>query len=425
MEDFLNQYLEYTNGTEAPAIYHRWSILTALGAYIGRSYYVKFGHFNIYPNLYTILIGGAGSRKNTAINIAKTLLRKSGYLNIAATKTTKEKFFIDMSEQGSGNTQQVVDDFLDQNLFGSKDPDANKHVVHEIFIGAGEFNTFFGNNILDFLSDLGELWDYEGAFESKIKNGKSITVYNPTISILGGNTPTTFANSFPPEIIGQGFFSRTLLIYGERTRDKITFPEAPSDKATELIIGRIKRTRGMVQQELHFSPEARNLIDKIYKSPELIEDSRFESFYNRRLTILIKLGIIIAVVSGASQIHAKHILYANTILSHAEQLMPKALGEFGRAKNSDVSHKVMQTIYNHHGVITFQQMWAVVHTDLEQIKDLQVIVQNLVEAGKVQYYKGTGGATTGFLPKRKILEIGDTTLVDYSLLTEEERRMKK
>ena len=420
MEDFLTQYLEYTENTEAPAIYHRWSILTALGAYIGRSYYVKFGHFNIYPNLYTILIGGAGSRKNTAINIAKTLLRKSGYQNIAPTKTTKEKFFIDMSEQGTGHGS-ASEDFLEANLFGSKNEEDNKNITHEIFIGAGEFNTFFGNNILDFLSDLGEMWDYEGAFESKIKNGKSITVYNPTVSILGGNTPTTFANSFPPEIIGQGFFSRTILVYGERTRAKITFPENPPDESTATIVGRIKRTRGLLRTELSFSPSAKELVHKIYHAPELIEDSRFESFYNRRLTILIKLGIIIAVVAGKNQIGANHILYANTILTHAEQLMPKALGEFGRAKNSDVSHKVVQTINNHPGVISFREIWAAVHTDLEDMKSLVVIVQNLVEAGKIQSVPGG----KGFLPKKKVITSDDTSLVDYSLLTEEERRMKK
>ena len=79
MEDFISEYLAYTQNNEAPAMYHRWSIITAMSAYLDRDYYIKQGHFNIYPNLYTILIGGPGTKKNTAINITKKLLRKANY----------------------------------------------------------------------------------------------------------------------------------------------------------------------------------------------------------------------------------------------------------------------------------------------------------------------------------------------------------
>ena len=196
-DDFISQYLQYTEATEPPVIYHRWSILTALAAYLERSYYFQLGHSNIYPNLYVMLVGGAGTRKNTAINIAKNLIRKAGYRTIAASKTSKEKFFLDLAEQNS--TDDIVGDILDQNLFGNE---TNSAETTPCYIASGEFNTFFGNNILDFLADLGELWDYEGIFESKIKHGKSVKIPNPTITMIGGNTPATLANTFPPQIIG-------------------------------------------------------------------------------------------------------------------------------------------------------------------------------------------------------------------------------
>lgn len=417
-DDFFSRYLEYTRDTEAPAIYHRWSIITALSAYIGRTAYIKHGHNNIYPNMYVILLGGAGTRKNASINIAKKLIRAAGYRTLAASKTTKEKFFIDMSEQSDSSDSQV-DDILSQNLFGSTQKDSS--VTQEMFICSGEFNTFFGNNILEFLGDLGELWDWDGPFESKIKNGKSITIYNPTISILGGNTPTMFAATFPPEIIGQGFFSRTMLVYGERTRPKITFPEEPSTEQTAALVEEIKSMRSLVQKELTFTSPARALVHKIYHSPEIIHDSRFESFYNRRLTNLFKLSIVCAVSTHRTAITERDILYANTILSHAEHLMPKALGEFGRAKNSDVSHKVAQVIYNSEGITTAKEIWQQVHSDLEKFSDLGPILENLCMADKIQ--RAPEGK--GFLPKRKVIEELSAGMVDYSLLSEEERNMRK
>lgn len=424
-DDFISQYLAYTQDTEAPAIYHRWSILAAMSAYMGRTYYVKHGHFNIYPNLYVILLGGAGTRKNTAINLAKKTLRSAGYRTIAPTKTTKEKFFIDLSEQGSPGSEGVVEDILEQNLFGggsgSNGIDHNSSICHEIFIASGEFNTFFGNNILDFLTDLGEMWDFEGAFESKIKNGKSIVVYNPTISILGGNTPTLFSSTFPPEIIGQGFFSRTLLIYGERTREKITFPQEPAPEATAAIVESLQRFRAFSQTQVSCSKSAQALINKIYHAPDSLTDPRFESFYNRRLTILFKLCTIVAVSYGRNVIGESDVLYANTMLSHAEHLMPKALGEFGRAKNSDVSHKVIQIIYGSDGIVSLKEIWKQVHTDLEKYSDLAPILQNLVQADKIQ----PAPEGRGFLPKRVVLNHDTSDLVDYNLLTAEERKMSK
>lgn len=421
-DDFISQYLDYTRKTEAPAIYHRWSILAAMSAYMGRTYHMKHGHFNIYPNLYVILLGGAGTRKNTAINIAKIILRSGGYRTIAPTKTTKEKFFIDLSEQSSGGSDSEVDALLDANLFGGSDGiDHNSAICHEIFIASGEFNTFFGNNILDFLTDLGEMWDYEGAFESKIKNGKSVVVYNPTISILGGTTPTQFSTTFPPEIIGQGFFSRTLLIYGERTREKITFPPPPPQESTDYIVSRMKGMRSILPTEVTMDPDARKLIDKIYHAPEAIQDPRFESFYNRRLTILFKLCMIIAVSYGRTIVNAEDVLYANTMLSHAEQLMPKALGEFGRAKNSDVTHKVLQVIYNAEGITTAKDIWKAVSNDLDKFSDLGPILEGLATADKIQ--RAPEGR--GFLPKRSVIEHDTNGLVDYSLLSSEERGMFK
>ena len=413
-DDFISQYLQYTEATEPPAIYHRWSILTALAAYLERSYYFQLGHSNIYPNLYVMLVGGAGTRKNTAINIAKNLIRKAGYRTIAASKTSKEKFFLDLAEQNS--TDDIVGDILDQNLFGN---DTNSGEVTPCYIASGEFNTFFGNNILDFLADLGELWDYEGIFESKIKHGKSVKIPNPTITMIGGNTPATLANTFPPQIIGQGFFSRLLMIWGYRTRDKITFPEDPDPEYTAALISFIQSTKPTLQTKVDITPTARKLLDAIYKSSGSIHDPRFESYYNRRFSQLIKLSIICMVSSGETVISETTVLYANTILVHAENFMPKALGEFGLAKNSEVTHKVLTVIQDSPEPIKMKDIWAVVSTDLENITKLGEILRNLLEADKIQSIP-----ELGFLPKRKAIDNYVNSYVDYSLLTAEERGMK-
>lgn len=416
MADLITSYLEYTRDTEPPAVFHRWALLTCVAAYLARDVHIQHGHFKLYPNLYTLLIGSAGSRKSSAINIAKGLLKQLGYTHFSPTKTTKEKFFIDMAE-GSAGLNGGGEDFLDQSLFGSLD----SNEVSEMFIVAGEFNTFFGNNILDFVTDLGELWDYNGAFESKVKNSKSVQIMNPTISILGGNTPTGFSAAFPIEILGQGFFSRTLMIYGERTRAKITWPEQPLEEHTASLCDQIRLVKQHAANlgRLHMTADAKELLDVIYKSWNDLDDMRFESYSNRRFTHLLKLCLIFTCMRLSTKISVEDVIEANTTLAYAEHFMPKALGEFGKARHSDVAHKILQLLESNQGVVSFGDVWKAVHNDLDKPAELTTLLENLVRADKIQ------GVKAGFLPRRKAIREADTgfksNVVNFNLLSEEER----
>lgn len=415
--DFFSQYLSYCSNAEPPAIFNRWALIASIGAKLGRQYYFEHGHFIIHPNMYTMLVGSAGTRKSSAIKLAKKLLVASDYHTIAADKSTKEKFLLDLSgEEDLTAGEHNGHNILEETLFGAGVEDDK-----EIFIMADEFNDFFGNNILDFISLLGNLWDYSGNYKSRIKNGKSISICNPTISILGGNTPTNLASAFPPESLGQGFFSRILLIYGEPNGKRITFPKSPDPSSTERIVSHLRELKARVQGAAKLTKGSEKLLDTIYQRNTRVDDVRFEAYSNRRFNHLIKLCLIVSASRLSVEITEHDVIYANTVLTHAERFMPKALGQFGKAKNSDVTHKVLEVISNTELPITLSGLWPHVSNDLEKIHQLSEILINLKEADKIQFVKETGG----FLPKRKIMDESDgDDYVDFSLLTEEERMMK-
>jgi len=406
-DDLITGYMNYIGETEAPATFHRWSCLTILGAWLGRRYHFRLGHFSISSNLYVMLMGGAGSRKSTAIKIAAGLLRKAGYDRIAAERTTKEKFLMDLAGEGleTGST-----DIWEQNLFGGEGSAA------EILVAADEFNTFVGNGNIEFLSLLGVLWDYSGQFSDRKKNSKSLIITDPTVSILAGNTATGFSLAFPAEAIGQGIFSRLILIHGEKTDKRITFPEAPSDKTEKLLVDLFHAVRQVASGVAVLDPTARNMLDAIYKSHGGLSDVRFESYTNRRFTHLIKLCLICSASALRNEITESDVLYANTLLTHAEHSMPKALGEFGKARNSDVAHKVIQVLENSYTPVTLKVLWQAVHNDLEDISALKDMISNLVIAEKIISTKA------GFLAKRRILEEESSEFVDFSLLSDQERK---
>lgn len=404
-DDFISRYLVYREDTEPPKIFHRWAIISALGAYLSRSVWVQLGESKIHPNQYVMLIGVPGTRKSTAIKMAKRLLQATGYNTFSADKTSKEKFIIDLAEPENGDG----DTSLERNLFGEDSRSSS-----DVYIACDEFNNFIGNGNLEFISLLGEWWDIEGNYDYRTKSSKDISIPNPTVSILGGNTSVGFNLAFPPEVIGQGFFSRLLLVHSDPSKRRITFPKPPSVEDTAMLVGWLGEIRQRCSGKMTLTSTAERLLDKIYKANHHVPDVRFESYSNRRFTHLLKLCQIVATADLRMEITETDVIYAHTILSHTEFSMPKALGEFGSGKYSEVSHKIIQYLEGVPKVCSQADIWKQVNQDVDKISDLSNILMNLVVADKILRHDG------GFLAKgRKVHAITDGT-VDYSMLTSEE-----
>lgn len=413
MGDLLSEYLDYTSDTEVPAIFHRWSFLVGLGALLGRQYYLPHGFGNINPNQYVMLIGNPGTRKGTAIKIMKKVLAGAGYGTFSAERTSKEKFLLDLAGE---DTPAGVEDILEQNIFGD-----TCEAAREMFIAIDEMNDFLGNGNIEFISMLGNMWNYEGQYTNRIKTGKSVVIQDPTISMLGGNTPTNLKLAFPVEVIGQGFFSRLILVHGEPNGKLITFPQPPSSERTRALVELFKLAKQRVVGPAKLSESSKKLLDGIYRSNFKPDDVRFENYSKRRFDHLIKLCLVTSASRLSTEINESDVILSNTILCYTEHFMPKALGEFGRARNSDVTNKVLDFILNADGVVNRKDIWKQVSQDLEKMADLVPILQNLIEADKIQIVR----EVNGFLPKRKVLDLATGTgYVDYSLLTDEEMKVK-
>ena len=430
-EDFISLYLTYTNKTECPTFFHRWTAVTALSAYLGRRIHFNHGHFTLYPNLYTMLIGSPGTKKSSAIKIGAKLFKQAGYKTFAAKKTRQEKYLLDLAEQstkleaaangdlGDMSGDDIID-MLDRNLFGDADVESAEYYTDkppsESFIAADEFNNFIGVGNLDFASILGELWDFEGVYDYKLKNSKSVFIPHPTVTILGGNTPTGFSTAFPVEAIGQGFFSRLLLVYGEPSGVKYTFPPTPDLDIQAKLIVLLHRIKEEVRGEIRMAPDVMDLLDGIYKGWKGIDDVRFEHYANRRLTHLLKLCLVVVASRVGTVMEVRDVIYANTLLTHTENLMPKALGEFGKSKHSAVANKVMDVIDAAGEPVKFKQIWKAVVQDLDTRQQLIEILANLQIAEKIQPVEGGS-----YLPLKKLRDNGLAGAVDWNILTKEER----
>lgn len=392
ISDYLTAYMELVAGTEPPKIFQLWSALSASSAVMGRNIWFRHGSNTVCPNMYVMLIGEPGSRKSTAIKRAKNLVIKSGYETVAANKSTKEKFLMDF-ELGFTYTSDDPDGehSLDQLLAGDLEVGSR-----EVYIPADEWLAFFGEGNTNFATCLGDLWDYEGIYRERLKNSKSVTIPNPTVSILGGATHDTFKLAFPANLLGHGFLSRMLLIFGERSKERITWPRDITDEEEAPLINMLQRMRHGSYGQVSPDYGALELLDTIYKGWQDLDDARFQHYSTRRFTQLLKLSLILVGQHGGKEVKKQDVLAANTILTYSEQFMSKALGEFGAAKSSAVVQKICSILDTASKAVTAKELWKQVSRDLEKFTDLAQILQNLQHAEKVQYVKEKGG----YLPKK-------------------------
>lgn len=434
MDDFLTRYLQYTENTESHKVYHRWSAIVTIGACLGRSSYIQFGHGKLFPNFYTMLLGEPGARKSSAIKLAKKLVAASGYDTFAADRSSREKFLLDLgggSSEEDDNGRELAREvrranghnITEMNLWGSN---SSSSVPKEVYIVADEFNEFVSAGNIDFYTTLGNLWDWDDdgkPFEDKVKNSKSVSIFQPTISLLGGNTQENFARAFPPEILGHGFLSRLLLIHGVPSGRKIAFPEPPSQEATDAIVAGFREIQATAREtggQLLLTSPAKELLKDIYVTHGDIQDPRFKGYNTRRYTHLLKLCIIIAACFSRRQIDEEVVVYSNTLLSAAERTMPESIGEFGKSKHSDVAHKILTLLQDAKAPVGVKQIWSIVHKDLERMPDLAVVLNNLQAAEKIQQVHIPGGKG-GWLPKREVPRI--VKHVSWDMLSEEERNL--
>jgi len=404
--NLFNLYLDqYVNNTESPTIYHRWCLLAAISAMLGRNFYFPLGHFTIYPNQFAMLIGEPAARKSGAIKIAKALVLATGFDRIAEGRTTKEKFLLDLfgeiEAEGTG---------LDALL------EADNDCPHELLVAADEFNNFCGAGNLEFYSLLGELWDCPKSHPVRLKNSKSFLIKQPVVNLIAANTHAGFAAAFPPEILDQGFLSRLLLIFASPTGVKLTIPPPPPEEVTALLVAKLQAIKLYVHGAATVTPEASEALDWIYKKTPVLEDARFKHYSSRRFDHLVKLTLIHAAARLSTNITVADVIMANTVLTWAEADMPKALGEFGRSKHNSVSSRIIAVLSAANKPVTITELWKQTSMDLEKYNQLADIVSGLLQADKIQR------AGDGFLAKLSI-RVDTGKYLDFSLLQESRDRL--
>jgi hypothetical protein len=405
--DYLNDYLTMVEDTESPRIFHIWSALFGMSCALGRRCWFPFGTFDILPNQYVLLVGTPGTRKSTAANQSKKMVKGSTGVRFAPSDTGGQRQGLVLALAGD---ESATKEFMDGAEIGAREntissltqlesitnvpedeaameiADADKH---HLAVVASEFSRFIGQNNLSMLDFLGERYDGED-YEYKTRQS-SILLKKPLINILACTTPTMLNNSLPPSAGGQGFLSRMILVYGTRKYKSVARPIAPPLELVDKVKGRLNDSYHRLAGAFDETHDGRAYSESLYDYHIEISDARFGYYGERRYTHLIKLAMCLAAARGDSTIVKSDYEESHRILRATERGMPDALGEFGLNPLAMLKQEILEQLRATQGPLTMEQIVAMFHRDARS-REIAEVLNDLMKMGSVKMSQLKSGA---------------------------------
>ena len=302
---------DYCKGMESPDSFLFWAGIAALSATVRRKVFVKFGHGNLYPNFYILLVSPSGkARKGPPVKSAMTMTKAVPDINYLE-RTTTERFPHDLSKRLVNINGQVQ----------SVPCDAQGFICEEelmTFLDDQSFNT----GIIKFLI---KWWDCQDEDRTKTLKHGPVELKNIFITLLGGTTPDTLNGVLSHIMAGGGMLNRTILVSEDRTEKVYAMPD-PVDEACQQRLVQQLNYINTLQGEFHFTPEALEWNEKWYSKFRQSTDSDdiIAASLQRTQAHMFKLAMLLSISDGMRSLDITPQLLdsAAKILESQQQNLP-------------------------------------------------------------------------------------------------------
>ncbi|HEY6018405.1 MAG TPA: DUF3987 domain-containing protein, partial [Candidatus Paceibacterota bacterium] len=343
--NLLRLYVHQCGKSETPDNYHLWCCIALVAAAVGdHTYYTKFKHSKLYPNLYTLLVGPSGSGKDLAIGIALSFLKRLPIVKLYA---------------GRATAPYIID-------FMAKSADGKPPLGHSrMFLVTPELAMAVGSgNMADEFVKLTTAL-YGGAdyplTEGTRTSGTHI-ILNPCLNFLGGTTEEWMMRALTRDAIEGGFFARVAAVKGEYDfANRVVDPVYPPDyeDVVDHLHKRIKLL-SMISGEFAMAPDAKRIEEQWYMAREVPQDDALIPSWFRQHAMILKLAMILSLMDNTTYTPESFVIELHH-LRRAQQL----------ANNL---HFTLPYFIN-------------LSTKSDETKWIYTVTRVLMKAGRIQRYK--------------------------------------
>jgi len=374
--NFMREFVKLYDNTEIPGLFACWCGLAGLSCAIGRKLWIDMDIFNVFPNLFVVLVASSGRcRKSSAIGVIESILNQlEPRPNIVAQKLTQE---------GLIDTLRVVQ------------TNDESHFLRETCVGfaiVDELSTFINRNAIEHDLDalLIQLFDCKSSFVYRTRGRGAETITNGCLGLLGGTTIDTIRRCLSEEAITGGLVSRIIFVYNTQIPSPVARPISTDEK---------KEVRGIVIKELQriqtyegvvsLTPEAWKKYEEIYNefytnTPYKMYDNPYLSGYaSRRNVHLLKVAMLLAVSKGSPfLVDVEEVTGAEKLLSMSEGFMPMLMNFITSSEVGRLTYQVLDVIRTDPGITRIKLLNQFIHkADYNKISD---VLQTLVHGGLIK-----------------------------------------
>lgn len=292
LQNWITSFIEYSDVLASPRVFRQWSAIGILSGVMERRLWVHTKGSNLYPNLYTVLVGPPGVGKSAVLSQVERFLRAVPDIHVAPS---------------SVSAASLVDSLVLANRKIVRPNDVPSFVqFHYLTAVASELGVFLPVYDPLFMNSLTKFYDGEH-YEERRRTGKvnHLKIEHPHLSIIGGTTPS-YLNSFLPEGgWDQGFTSRTIFVYSGESVFKELFPDRSDyNKLEKVYLDLLHdlKSMGNLYGEFNWTAEAQLAISEWNRAklPPVPEHNKLVHYNARRLAHCLKLCMI-ASVSRSSE----------------------------------------------------------------------------------------------------------------------------
>lgn len=394
LPNWIDGFVKYTEGKGSPLIWRKWAAIFTLAAAVERKVWITTAKGQLFPNLYVVMVGSAGSGKSLATNTVHSflrVLRDKGELYLAPASITKASM-IDRLNESARKVVRLT---------------ANPPILtfNSLAVVPNELGVFLPAYDNEFMSTLTDLWDCNHYSETRRTNKISIDIPHAQLNIFSATTPS-YLNGFLPEgAWDQGFMSRVICVYSGASEYTDIFAEFDHDETLRKELDDDLASINKMCGKLTFTEEAMNAIRAwaIGGYAPVPSHPKLTHYNTRRPAQLLKLCMIAAIASGEQyEITLDHYAEAIDWLSEAEGVMPdifKAMKTGGDGRiMEECYHFVYEQYMKEKKPILEHRIYHFV-SERTPSHNVERLVGVMVKANMLQAQMTDAG--TGYIPRTK------------------------
>lgn len=332
LPDWLDAYMEYTEDSEPPKMFHLWTAISTVASALQRKCYLRWGTLTFYPNMYIVLVAPSGKcRKGTAMDPARDLLDALA-MPLAAEATTREALIRALRDANSTNF----------------DPNTGDQQFHSsLTIHSKELTVFLGYDNKQLMMDLTDWFDCHNRWTYRTKTQGDDDIIGVWVNLIGATTPELIQTALPPDAIGGGLTSRIIFIFESRKYKTSIYPKPGDPELYRKIISDLERIHLMAGQ-FKVTDDFIDIWTQWYPDQEIHPPQlggNLSGYMERRPTHIMKLSMIISASRSSDLIiTGPDIEKAIRILEATEKKMPQAFSGVGKSQIISILPRIMSYI---------------------------------------------------------------------------------